>query len=500
MADTFHAAFHRPGTTVHRVVDACIWVLIVASVGLFVAELGVFGVHSDAHTALRVVDRVILGLFVVEYVLRVLTYRPPELALFKLSEPQRLRHHLRGRLRFMVRPIMLVDLVTVLAFVPELRGLRAVRLLRLLRTAGAFPYAKPFERIARTFYEHRLPFYFALSLLGIEVVIGGLSVYLVEAPDHVQIKSLGDGLWWALVTLTTVGYGDMTPVSGLGRIIGGCLMVGGMFTLALFAGIVGHTFLNTLILLREEQHRMTEYVNHVIICGYTAAAHSLLTQIQRELGVDTQIIVIAPTERDPSVPPEVTWVIGDPTKEVELEKIRPTHATRAVVVAQHQLPTQQADAVTLMTIFTLRAYLRKHAATGERRQERLWIVAELLEAENVEHAKAAGADEIIESITVGYAMIAHAVSEPGSATILSRVATLGALNIYVGRQPPRLTPAECTFGALRHHLKANYDALLIGTRDGVTHVETLNPPDATLISETAQLVYLATRSVLPRLT
>ncbi len=98
-------------------------------------------------------------------------------------------------------------------------------------------------------------FALAFGVLGTATILGGLSIYLVEVRLNQQIATVGDGLWWALVTVTTVGFGDITPVTFLGRIIGACLMVAGMFTLALFAGIVGSSLVRGMMSIREEQFR-----------------------------------------------------------------------------------------------------------------------------------------------------------------------------------------------------------------------------------------------------
>lgn len=94
-------------------------------------------------------------------------------------------------------------------------------------------------------------FTFAFSALGAATLLGGTSIYLIEVGRNPTIQTLGDGIWWALVTLTTVGFGDINPVSGLGRVVGGVLMVAGMFTLALFAGIVGQTILRAVLSIRR---------------------------------------------------------------------------------------------------------------------------------------------------------------------------------------------------------------------------------------------------------
>lgn len=494
---TIHAAFHRPETTIYRWVDGAVWLLIFLSVGLFALQVGL-GVVRLEDSTLAVLDDVILVFFAVEIGLRILSYVPPELAIFDLSEPARLRLHLRGRLRFLMMPLNLIDLFTVLALVPELRGLRALRLLRLLRTAKLFRYSRPFARIARGFYENRLPFWFAFSLLGTEVLLGGLSIWLVEGNSHPHIQSLGDGFWWALVTITTVGFGDITPVTDLGRVIGGVVMVGGMFTLALFAGIVGHVFLNILISLREEQYRMADYVDHVVICGYNIGARALLDQLVRELPASTTMVIIAEGERDPLVPPELSWVNGDPTKESELDKVRLSHAARAIVVAPRMVPPQQADATTVLIVFTLRRYLRRLAEAGAlRRKKPLWLVAEILDAENVEHARTAGADEVIESTTIAFSLLAHAAAVPGSATIMGSVATAGALNLYLGVRPP---PADgaASFGALARDLKASHNALLIGLHDPESQADIFNPADGHAVAPHMQLIYLAFDAVLPQ--
>ena len=184
-----------------------------------------------------------LWLFAIEVSTRILTYRPPELAVFNKPPLGKLRTEIFARIRFALTPMMLIDILTVLALVPALRGLRALRLLRLLRTQRFFRYANPFRGLMHAFEEDRLLFMFAFAVLGVETILGGISLFLVERNVNPEITSVGDGfggLWSRLRPLASATSLQRRP---LGRVIGGAMMVGGLFTLALFAGIVGHSLL-----------------------------------------------------------------------------------------------------------------------------------------------------------------------------------------------------------------------------------------------------------------
>ncbi len=184
---------------------------------------------------------------------------------------------------------MLVDIVAVLALFPELRGLRV---LRLLRTTRIFRYRNPFAIVMQTLEENGLLFGFAFSVLGVTTLLGGVSIYLIEAKQNPSIESVLDGIWWALVTITTVGFGDITPVTLLGRIVGGVLMVAGMFTLALFAGIVSSSLVSGMLSIREEQFRMSDYVNHIVVCGYDESTHLLLETLKQGTDLTKNRVVV----------------------------------------------------------------------------------------------------------------------------------------------------------------------------------------------------------------
>lgn len=491
--ETLRAAFHRPGTRVYRVVQGAVWALIAGSVVLLAVEM-VIERGSPARQSLELLDGLVLWLFGLELVLRVATYRPPSLDFFALGTGRRLRAHLVGRLRFCLRPLILVDILTVAALVPALRGLRVLRLLRLLRTGRVFRYSNPFRGIERAFSDNALLFGFAFSVLGASVVLGGMSIYLIEVGRNPTIENLGDGVWWALVTLTTVGFGDITPTTPLGKVVGGILMVTGMFNLALFAGIVGRTLLTSVLSLREEQFRMSGYVDHIVICGFDPGARMLLDALCLEFDPERHpIVLFAEGDRPEEIPPELVWVSGDPTKESELDKVRLSTARAVVLVAPRGVAPQHADAATILTAFTIRSYMRRQP--GERRRRApLYVVAEILDAENVDHARTAGADEVIESNRLGFSLLAHAVAVPGTAAILTRVATTGAHSIYVGEPPPDLgLPAP--FGEVSATLRLR-GALLLGLRRGRGDRDRINPPEETPVEPGMRLIYLAERPVL----
>ncbi len=491
MLATLHTAFHDRHARSYQVLETVIYGLIALSVVLFSVELWL-GPEHPAFSILEAVDQGLALLFVAEYTLRLASHRPPTVDFFVPSVASRLRTHLWGRLRFALSPMMLVDLITVLAVAPQLRGLRAVRLLRLLRAGRVFRYSNPFGSLTRAFAENRLLFAFGLSLVGAATVVGGLSLYLVErgAPTS-GVKTIGDGLWWALVTLTTVGYGDISPVTGMGRALGSLLMISGMFSLALFAGLVGHALLNAVLGIREEQFRMSHYVNHLVVCGYDPGARLLLDAVLSEVDPrDTTVVLFGEGERPRDVPPDFVWVSGDPTKEAELDKARIAHARAVMVIGARSMLPQHADARTLLTLFTIRRYC---SAANLPRRRPVYVVAEVLDAENVEHATSAGADEVIQTTRLGYDLLAHTLVAPGTGAVMSAVASAGAHSVFVGRLPADMPPGP--FGEVAPRVKARTGALIIGLRsaDGV---DALAPPDDAPVTADAQLLYLAMSPIL----
>ena len=128
-------------------------------------------------------------------------------------------------------------------------------------------------------------------MIGFTTVLGGLITYSIEVEHNPNMNSVADGLWWALVTVTTVGFGDIAPVSGFGRVVGGILMLIGMVNLGLFASIVGHTLPAALMKLREEQFRMSRHINHWVVCGYEEGSEMFLRTLLNELDGSQRVLL-----------------------------------------------------------------------------------------------------------------------------------------------------------------------------------------------------------------
>jgi voltage-gated potassium channel len=230
------------GDPVSRAVNIVIMTLIFLSVVSVVLET-VKAVSATHARFFRTVEVVTVLVFTVEYALR----------LWVCTLDARFAHPVKGRLRFALTPFALVDLAAILPFyLPivmklDLRFLRAVRLFRLFRLFKLGRYSTSLQTLGAVFMRKKEEMLITLFIVSILIVLASSLMYFVEyTPEGGAFSSIPMAMWWAVVTLTTVGYGDIYPVTVLGRVLGAVVAVMGIGLFALPTGILGSAFVEEL--------------------------------------------------------------------------------------------------------------------------------------------------------------------------------------------------------------------------------------------------------------
>ena len=217
--------------------DAFIVALIILNVIAFAMQT-VESLAAPYHALLEWFDVVSVGIFTVEYVAR----------LWACVELPPLRHlpHWRARWRFARRPLLIVDLAAILPFylaflfTLDLRVLRVLRLLRFFKLAR---YSPALQTLGRMLANERRALYGALIVMMSLLLFSATIIYFLEREAQPEVfGSVPASAWWALATLTTVGYGDVVPVTTAGRVFGGVVMIFGLGMFALPIGIVATGF------------------------------------------------------------------------------------------------------------------------------------------------------------------------------------------------------------------------------------------------------------------
>ncbi len=205
-------------------------------------------IHDRHPLTFSLIEHAATFIFSVEYLLRLWTIvdlRGGEFA-----------HPVWGRLRYMRSFFALIDLVAVL---PALLGflgaadLRVLRLLRLLRMLKLTRHSRVFGLLWAVFREEAQSIGALIFILCLTLTISGALAYMIEAEEQPALfNSIPAAMWWAIETLTTVGYGDMVPATAMGKLLGGTVSIIGIGTLALFSGVITVGFLDQLRLRREQ--------------------------------------------------------------------------------------------------------------------------------------------------------------------------------------------------------------------------------------------------------
>jgi voltage-gated potassium channel len=226
-----------------RVVEFALIILIVSNVIMVIMET-VPEVYSKYHWFFQGFEVFTVYAFAIEYAVRV--WSSPEDPRIGADRP------VTGRLRFALRPMMIIDFISFAPFfltavtggIVDLRALRVLRLLRLLKIAR---YSQAIPAMLGVLYAERRALLGSFILLLCTVCAAGEVMHLVEGPGQPKaFGTLPSSMYWAIATLSTVGYGDEVPLTLFGKLVAGVTMVTGLVLFAMPIGIIAKGFVDGL--------------------------------------------------------------------------------------------------------------------------------------------------------------------------------------------------------------------------------------------------------------
>ena len=219
---------------------------------------------------LHIFDLFSVAIFTVEYFARLWTC-------VELHDDKHASEPLwKRRLRYMVSPMAIIDLLGILPFYLSMFiniDLRVLRLLRLTRLIKLGRYSRSAQLLWQVLRNEAKTLVAALSIMLIVMTFAATGIYYIErAAQPEEFGTIPSSMWWALVTLTTVGYGDVVPITTAGKVFGGMITMLGVALYAIPAGILSSSFTAQLQLRRD---RFRDVVTNAMEDG-----HLSLTEMQ----------------------------------------------------------------------------------------------------------------------------------------------------------------------------------------------------------------------------
>ncbi len=221
-----------------------------------------------------------VAFFTIEYILRV--WSSVE------SDNPKYKSPFKGRLRFICSPLAIIDLIVILPFYMSILlgvDLRMLRALRLLRAFRLTRYAPSMNLLLGVLRDEGPVISAALFVLLLLISVAASVTYLAEHKAQPEaFASIPHALWWAVVTMTTIGYGDVVPQTLIGRICAGVIGIVSVGMVALPAGILASGFNEAL---HSRRKKYEDVVDHVLEDGVIdAEGHEQLRSMQEELGIN----------------------------------------------------------------------------------------------------------------------------------------------------------------------------------------------------------------------
>jgi len=285
--------------------------------------------------------------------------------------------------------------------------------------------------------------------------VGSFSIVLFENGD---LSDVGNAIWWTIVTITTVGYGDFSPTSVPGRILAVLIMFSGIGLISVLTGSISSIFTTKKIMEGRGLENLT-IKDHIVICGWNNNVEKVLSNIAKlssegddvkiamvnDMGEDQMNGIIARFNSDTL---KIHFVQGDYALENILSKANIEHAKSVIIISNNTV--ENDDDKTILAVLTIKNKLPN-----------LKVVAHVSQQEKLPYLKRAKADEVIINNTYESFMAATHVLEPGVPQAVNQLLDLHSSHRFKSISIPDNYIGK-TFADVSTYFKENENALCIG--------------------------------------
>ena len=306
-----------------------------------------------------------------------------------------LKQILKEKFSFIVSPMSIIDLLAIL---PYYRPLRILRILMLFRLFKILRYTNSIKQFRHVFLEKKFEFLTLGIMFFMAIAFGSTIIFIYEGSGiNPNINNYFDAIYWSVITISTVGFGDISPITIQGRVATLFLVIGGMGVIAFSTSIVTTALSEKLLVLKEEKviGEANSLENFIIICGFGRMGKVLANEFEK---INQKFIIIDQDDETfkHSNSQKFLAVKGDATDSSLLESIGINGGGATTIIA-----ITDNDAVNLSIILTARSL-----------NENIYIIARANNPEAKEKLILAGAAEVILSNEITALVASEYIGQP----------------------------------------------------------------------------------------
>ena len=284
--DLVRDLLHNPHNKYKKLIDYILIFLIVTSVAIFIDEVK----HKIPYWLEFYAVYFTSAVFAIEYLLNLWIYNDIHTDIAKeysesnfVGRKSRyfkvLTKSIGKKLFYIITPSAIVDLLAIL---PAYRSLRILKIFVLFRFLKLFRHARSIHQFFEVLTERKFELITLFALLIFVVFIGGIAIYIAEEQHNSAINNLFDALYWSFITITTVGYGDISPATDIGRVISFVIVILGITMISFATSVIVSAFSEKLNELKEDRvaEQLTRSDEFLIVCGYGQIAKVFLKTLR----------------------------------------------------------------------------------------------------------------------------------------------------------------------------------------------------------------------------